>query len=101
VIRLPIDVVPNTDPPRFRWRQLVGGFSGPQSLDHEGALPLTVEQAVLKLVQMNKRLLRENTSLSKQLDAANRRANAAETLCSNQKQMIEEMRNPPVAKKGK
>jgi hypothetical protein len=50
---------------------------------------------------MNKRLLRENTSLSKQLDAANRRANAAETLCSNQKQMIEQMRNPPVAKKGK
>lgn len=47
---LPIDVVPNTNPPRFRWRQLVSSPIGMHNAQHEGVLQPSVEQAVLSLI---------------------------------------------------
>lgn len=64
-IVLPIDVVPNTDPPIFRWRQLVSNWGDGQSewVEHEGTLPPTCERAVVDLIVIAKRLQEENIRL--------------------------------------
>lgn len=87
MIDLPIDVVPGTDLPRFRWRQVLGTPIGQRVVDHEGPLPPSVEGAVAALVALARRLEGER-------DAANRRANAAETLNSNQRQMLDQAKQP-------
>lgn len=53
---LPIDVVPNTRPPRFRWRQRVKTLAGDKVVENEGALPAWVEGAVAELVALAKGL---------------------------------------------
>lgn len=60
---LPIDVVPGTAPPRFRWKQIVRTPSGAQRVPHEGALPPHIEGAVAALVAEAKRLVDHNKSL--------------------------------------
>ncbi len=59
MISLPIDVVPGTDPPRFRWTQRVSTPLGPRELPCEGCLPPGAEQAVAALVAMVNRQQRE------------------------------------------
>lgn len=60
---LPIDVVPGTTPPRFRWKQVVETFSERQVVDHEGSLPPSVEGAVVQVIAMVKVLRAENKEL--------------------------------------
>mgnify|MGYP001606994709 FL=1 len=62
-IRLPIDVVPNTDPPIFKWRQLVDTPSGKQVVEHQQAIPATIEVAVSRMVAIVKQLLHDNAVL--------------------------------------
>lgn len=62
-VRLPIDVVPNTAPPKFKWRQVVSTFDGAQEIEHEGTLPPSVETAVADLISLTKRLTVENARL--------------------------------------
>ncbi len=147
-MKLPIDVVPGTNPPKFRWGQSVNTPSGKRMVEYEGPLPPSVEEAVVELVKSTGRLqafkdwvhaylddkgvpkelpdglhtkegyrigdrldwlvkalthssaedalqaaldaaVKELESTREQLNAANRRANAAEVLNSNQKQMLE------------
>ena len=56
---LPIELVSNTDPPRFTWQQVVDG----RTIDHNGLFPPTVEGAVKKLIEMFKNLVTENAEL--------------------------------------
>ena len=56
---LPIELVSNTDPPRFTWQQVVDG----RTIDHNGLFPPTVEGAVKKLIEMFKNLVTENAAL--------------------------------------
>ena len=49
-MNLSIDVVPGTDPPRFRWKQMVQTPAGPYPVDYEGVLPSSVEGAVRTLI---------------------------------------------------
>ena len=57
-IKLPIDVVLGSSPPRFVWRQVVGtmGGDGHKIVEQEGCLPPSVEGAVKELVMLSKRL---------------------------------------------
>lgn len=57
VLTLPIDVVPGTSPPVFRWSQVVATPAGPRTSRMEGRLPANIEGAVLAMVQMVKDLL--------------------------------------------
>ena len=59
-MKLSIDVVPGSNPPLFRWQQEIDTVIGKRNVEHEGVLPLTVEVAVVKLINMVKRLEREN-----------------------------------------
>ena len=58
-MNLPIDVVPDTRPPRFRWRQTVGTPVGPHVADCEGSLPPSVEGAVADLITLAKQQAQE------------------------------------------
>lgn len=57
-MNLPIDIIENSNPPRFRWRQLVSTPSGYQTVEHEGGLPPSVEAAVTMLITMVKQQAR-------------------------------------------
>ncbi len=52
VTNLPITLIPNTYPPRFRWRQVVTTPVGTRIVDHEGTLPPTIESAMLALLTL-------------------------------------------------
>ncbi len=60
---LPIDIVPQTNPPVFRWRQVVDTFSGCHAVEHMETLPPTIETALTALIVLTKQLLRDNASL--------------------------------------
>lgn len=62
-MRLPIDLIPNTSPPRFRWRQVVNTPLGRQSVEQEGAVSASIEVALQELIVMTRTLLRENAEL--------------------------------------
>ena len=64
---LPIDVIPGTTPPRFRWKQVVETMDGRQMVDHEGTLPPSVEGAAANLIAMVKALFAENKELWKRI----------------------------------
>ncbi len=55
---LPIDVVPGTDPPRFRWKQAISTPVGDHVAHNEGPLPPPVERAVAALIALAKSLAR-------------------------------------------
>lgn len=57
-MKLPIDVIPGTRPPRFRWRQTVTSpAGGTQTVEHEGMLPPALEGAIAELVAVAKTLV--------------------------------------------
>lgn len=69
-VNLPIDVIPGSSPPRFRWRQLVDTIGGSRYVDMEGALAVGAEKAVAILIDVTKRLMIECATLRGQVEAA-------------------------------
>ena len=67
-MNLPIDLVPNTDPPQFRWRQIVQTPIGTQLVEYVATLPPTVEQSVVQLIAMTQKLMAQNAELSQQIE---------------------------------
>jgi hypothetical protein len=57
---LPIDVIPNTAPPKFRWKQVVQTPVGEQTVEYQSTLTPTIEVALVKLVGVAKLLAAEN-----------------------------------------
>lgn len=49
--RLPIEMIPDSRPPRFRWRTKVD-MSGPRTMEMEGTLPAGVDVAVVELLSL-------------------------------------------------
>jgi hypothetical protein len=62
-MNLPIDIIPNTAPPKFHWRQTVNTPVGARTVEYDGELPATVEQAVVDLIGIAKQLAAENEAL--------------------------------------
>lgn len=78
--RLPIELIPNSQPPRFRWRVRVD-VNGPRSMEMEGPLPSGVDAAVIELLAVVKQLQVENADLRKKLEGfAERIAGQSEIL---------------------
>lgn len=61
--QLPIDVVPGSSPPRFRWRQAVNGTNGRTHVDCEGLIAVAIEGAVEEAVDLLKRTITERDKL--------------------------------------
>lgn len=62
-MQLPIDLIPGTTPPRFRWRRKVDTVVGVVDVEHEGCMPSSVEDSVVKLLDMTKKLAKDNDEL--------------------------------------
>lgn len=86
-MKLPIDVVPNSRPMRFKWRQTITTPIGSYTINHEGELPASVEEVVVLLIGLSKQLVSENAELkskvdvlTKQYDILTKRAETKEKL---------------------
>jgi hypothetical protein len=62
-VNLPIERISNTNPHRFRWRQVVSTPDGARAQECEGTLPPSVEGAVSELIAMAERLAADALSL--------------------------------------
>lgn len=85
---LPIEVIPGTDPPIFRWRQLISTPVGKQVVEHIESLPATVEVAVQRLVAVAKQLMMENMALRGQVQGHCDRIAAQSELLSKKAEVI-------------
>lgn len=68
--QLPIDVVPNTNPPRFKWRRSVNTMIGKKTVDCDGALPPQVEDSVRDVIALVRDQEREIERLREQVAAS-------------------------------
>ena len=59
----PIELIPNTNPPRFRWRQKLSTPFGDRVIDHEGMLAPTVEGALVEMIELVRRQAQEIVGL--------------------------------------
>ncbi len=50
--KLPIEVVPSSRPPRFRWRQLVHGPGRSEYVEREGPVEASMEVALVEVIQL-------------------------------------------------
>ncbi len=50
--KLPIELVPNTTPPRFRWEQLVDSINGMKKVTYEDAVRASFEKPLVELINM-------------------------------------------------
>ena len=100
--KLPIDLVPDTNPPRFRWRQMVDTPAGYRVIEQEGMLPPSIDRSVEELVKMAKQLLADNVLLRGQIEGMAERVVAQSELLSRK---AEVSGSPPatatVGKKGR
>lgn len=102
-LKLPIDVVPGSAPPKFRWRQTVDTLAGRQVIDHEATLPPTVEVAVVRLIGIAKQLMMENAALQGQVQGhCDRIAAQSEVIVKQaEKAAFTTVTNAPPIRKGK
>lgn len=47
---LPIELVPNSRPPRFKWKRVVDTPTGKQTVDMEGCVQSSMEDALVDLI---------------------------------------------------
>ena len=97
IMNLPIDVIHGSNPPRFKWRQTIDTPAGSRTIDHDGCLPPTVENAVVLLLDLTKQVMRENAMLQGTVKAMSERVAAQSDILSRKAEKPE----PAPAKKGK
>lgn len=49
---LPIELIPGTRPPRFRWCQTISTLAGNRIISHEGTISTSLEDAVAELIEL-------------------------------------------------
>ena len=90
-MNLPIDVIPGTHPPQFRWTQIVEAFGRPREIvPQEGLLPPSLEGAVAELIAMTKQLMRENAGLQGQVQGMADRIAAQFELLAKRAEPVEQ-----------
>ena len=67
-MNLPFEVVPGSRTLKFRWRQTVTTPFGLRTIEHEGSLPPTCEDAIKLLLDIAKQLQVENTELRRAIE---------------------------------
>lgn len=69
--QLPIDVIPGTYPPKFRWEHIINTPVGTRILSNEATLPPSVENAIVQLITITKQQISTIELLKTDLLAAN------------------------------
>lgn len=96
---LPIELIPNSNPPKFRWQQIVDTPAGLRTVSHIGVVPLSIENSLIRLVKLTMQQAQEIIGLRRQVEGMADRIAAQSELLSKQ---AEAKPDPPVAtKKGK
>lgn len=67
-MKLPIDIVPNSNPPLFKWQQTFDPTGVRRVVDCDGTLPVSVETAVKELILLAKQQQQEIIGLRKQIE---------------------------------
>lgn len=98
-MELPIDVIPNTVPPKFRWKSVVDTPNGKQVVSQEGVLPAAVERSVERLIGIVKQVLMDNATLQGQVKGLADRVAAQSDLLS--KKAESQLAQNTLAKKSK
>lgn len=97
-VRLPIELIPNTIPQSFLWRNTVNTPAGLVTQECRGGVPPTIEKALIDLIGIAKQTMMENASLRGQIQGmADRIAGQSEILSANAERVAEQ----PTKKKGK
>lgn len=76
--QLPIDVIPGTSPPKFRWRQKVSTFDGVRWIECDGPLPASVEDAIVVLIGLVKQQAQEIEGLKRHNDQLSKKAEGSQ-----------------------
>lgn len=96
-MNLPIDLIPDTSPPKFRWRQVVKTIGSIQVIEHEGHLTPSVEDAVVSLIHMLKTRETEcmvlNGSINMLVDRLGGTVEGKPTHSGNFLQRVDELRD--------
>lgn len=102
-MNLPIDVVPDTNPPRFFWKQTVQSPIGPREVGYEGLLPPHVEGAVAALVVLAKQQAQEIATWKQTIEdmAAQLDAQKAELIETPPEHLLPPAPKQFLSKKGK
>jgi hypothetical protein len=66
---LPIEIVPNTSPPRFRWKRTVSTLNGTSTVACEGTVPPQLECVLSDLIAAAKKLQAFKDWVHRYLDA--------------------------------
>ncbi len=67
-MKLPIELVLNTDPPRFRWKQTIDLIGGEREIEHIGVVPAHLEGALIALIEVAQRQAKDIEQLKKDRD---------------------------------
>lgn len=91
---LPIELVPNSRPPRFRWKQTISTPVGDRTIDHEGTLSPTVEDALVKLIALAHQQAQEIIGLRRVNESMARRIESDEAVRSDTQEERETVNTP-------
>lgn len=97
-VELPIERVPNTSPPRFRWRQHVEALGGARMVEHEGTVPPTLESALIQLIVLAKQQARDIDNLQRMAEELTRQV-AEHTADRESTKHESEPANPPARRR--
>lgn len=68
-MKLPIDIVPGTNPPQFKWSMIVDMPGGPKTIEFQECIPSYLEKAVETLIDITKQQQLELVSLREQVQS--------------------------------
>lgn len=66
-MNLPIEIIPNTNPPQFKWKQVVNTINGTAEQECSGLLPPSIDNVVKQLLFICKSTIKDNIQLQKQV----------------------------------
>lgn len=102
-MKLPIDVIPNTNPPRFKWWQVFDATGTPRSVVCEGVVHPAIEKALLELIELvktqDKRMNSEDGILSV-LAAASKRNEVLQQRIATLEEEITQLKRSSVIPQG-
>ena len=98
---LPIDIIPNTSPPRFRWRYSISTLDGMRTIECDGILSSTLEVALVELITLVKQQDQEICGLQKLNEGLAARITAQSELLGKKAESESEKQPPHSPKKSK
>lgn len=98
-MKLPIRLILNTDPPKFKWTQEIETLAGRSTVEHEGTVMLSMEGALMELIDLAERQAKELATLKRRVEGPDGLMDIMATQAKHNeelKKQIETMKSQPV-----